>query len=278
MGGRRQASVVYVIGASKGIGRACAHAFAERGAKLALFSRGAMALNETCADLKNAGAEVFSVPVDAADAQALCEAVAAAVAALGPPDVVINCVGGARPARFEDIDNARFEETLRWNLSTAWNLARAVVPAMETGGGVLVNTASLAGLIGVYGYTDYCAAKFGVIGFSEALRAELRPRGIDVRVLCPPDTETPGFAEEERTKPPETRAVSRGVKRLSSEAVAAELLRGLARSSFLIIPGRAARLASRLRRFAPRLVEFFMDRAVARESGQRGLARKGDGR
>ena len=68
----------------------------------------------------------------------------------------------------------------------------------------------MAGFVGVFGYTDYCASKFAVVGLSEALRQELRPCGITVSVLCPPDTDTPGLANEDLTKPAETKAVSAG--------------------------------------------------------------------
>src|SRR5438477_366286 len=83
--------------------------------------------------------------------------------------------------------------------------------------------ASLAGLIGVFGYTDYCASKFAIVGFSEALRSELKPHGIMVSVLCPPDVDTPGFAVENTTKPPETVAISEGAKPMTPDEVAAEL-------------------------------------------------------
>ena len=58
----------------------------------------------------------------------------------------------------------------------------------------------MSGLIGIFGYTDYSASKFALIGFSEALRSELGPYGITVSVLCPPDTDTPGLQEENKTK------------------------------------------------------------------------------
>jgi len=65
------------------------------------------------------------------------------------------------------------------------------------GGGYIVNTASLAGLIGVFGYTDYCASKFAIVGFSEALRSELKPHRIMVSVLCPPGRRHAGLRGRE---------------------------------------------------------------------------------
>ena len=136
------------------------------------------------------------------------------------------------------------------------------------GGGYIVNTSSMAGLIGVFGYTDYCASKFALVGFSEALRSELKPHGITVSVLCPPDTDTPGFATENQTKPEETRAISATAKVVSPDAVADELLRGMARERFLIIPGFDSRLGVLAKRFVPGVVQRVMDRTVAKV-GQR---------
>ena len=101
-----------------------------------------------------------------------------------------------------------------------------------------------------------------MIGFSEALRSELRRDGIAVSVLCPPDTATPGFERENLTKPPETHAVSAGASMLSADDVADALLAGMAKRSFLIIPGREARLGHLVKRFFPGVVERVMDRQV----------------
>ncbi|HEV2300648.1 MAG TPA: hypothetical protein VGR91_03675, partial [Stellaceae bacterium] len=74
-------------------------------------------------------------------------------------------------------------------------------------------------------------------GFAEALRAEAKAWGIGVSIVYPPDTETPGFAEEERTKPPETRRIGGAARRLSAEAVARAIVRGVERDRFTIAPG-----------------------------------------
>jgi len=150
------------------------------------------------------------------------------------------------------------------NLHGCWNTVQALLPHMKAQGrGYIVNTSSVAGLIGVYGYTDYCASKFALVGFSEALRSELKPHGIIVSVLCPPDTDTPGFKTENQTKPEETRAISAATKVLSPAAVADDLLRGMACGRFLIIPGLDSRLTVLVKRLAPGVVYRIMDRAVA---------------
>jgi len=137
-----------------------------------------------------------------------------------------------------------------------------------------VNTASIAGLIGIFGYTDYSAAKFGLVGFSEALRCELKAYDIAVSVLCPPDTDTPGLLAENETKPEETRAIAAGAKIMSPDAVAEALIRGMARRSFLIIPGVEGRLGVLAKRLFPGLVERIIDRTVRRVARGRTTARR----
>ncbi len=80
------------------------------------------------------------------------------------------------------------------------------------GGGHIVNVASVAGFVGLYGYTAYAASKFAVIGLSESLRQELKPLGIAVSVVCPPDVDTPGLAAELALRPRETERLAGGSK------------------------------------------------------------------
>jgi short-subunit dehydrogenase len=150
------------------------------------------------------------------------------------------------------------------NLHGCWNTVQALLPQLKANRGYIVNTSSMAGLIGVFGYTDYCASKFALVGFSEALRSELKPHGVTVTVLCPPDTDTPGFATENQTKPAETRAISASSKMMSADAVADALIRGMARKPLLIIPGAEGKFAVLVKRLLPGLVERVMDRTIAR--------------
>lgn len=263
---------VFVVGGSAGIGLAAATRFARGGAHVSLFARRPGPLDAAVAALEAARrdpAQHFARhALDAADGAAVERTMATAIAAGGPPDVLLLCAGAAHPARFEDLAPGALDATLRANLHTCWHPVRAVTPAMRAAGrGWIVTTSSLAGLIGVYGYTDYCAAKFAVIGFSEALRSELAPDGVHVAVLCPPDTDTPGFAVENETKPPETRALSAGARLLTADAVADALLAGLARGRFLIVPGRAARALATTARLAPGVARWVGDRIVRRARG-----------
>ncbi|MGB4564627.1 MAG: SDR family NAD(P)-dependent oxidoreductase, partial [Dethiobacteria bacterium] len=123
-----------------------------------------------------------------------------------------------------------------------------------------------------FGYTAFCASKFGIIGFSEALRSELRSHGIKVAVLCPPDTDTPGFATENITKPEETKEASKGAKLMTPEEVAKELIAGLQKDRFMIIPGFDGKLNWRLKRFFPGLVDAVLQAQVDKVQRRRQAA------
>jgi 3-dehydrosphinganine reductase len=133
---------------------------------------------------------------------------------------------------------------------------------MKERGGYIVNVSSIVGFLGIFGYTDYAAAKFGVIGLSEALRSEVKRYKIAVSVLCPPDTDTPGFVEENKTKPPETQVISASANLMKPEAVAAALFKGMARQEFIIIPNADGRFTYIMKRLFPWLVEMVTDSQV----------------
>ncbi|HPS94197.1 MAG TPA: SDR family NAD(P)-dependent oxidoreductase, partial [Deltaproteobacteria bacterium] len=177
---------------------------------------------------------------------------------------LINCAGRAYPHYFEDITHAQFDNTMKTNLYGIWNTVSALVPHMKKKGGTIVNVSSLAGFIGVFGYTDYAASKFAVVGFSEALRSELRQCNISVALLCPPDTDTPGFATENLTKPEETRVLSKNTKVMQPDDVAREMIRGIRRETFLIIPCLDGKIVCFMKRHFPALVDSVMSREIAK--------------
>jgi 3-dehydrosphinganine reductase len=259
---------VYVVGGSLGIGLSIARRVSFLGSHVTIFARRKEPLDQAVeavsAGRKHSSQRVVARQLDVRDAPQVAQMMNQTVADLGPPDVLINCAGRAYPRRFEDISYEQFADTLRVNLHGCWNTVQALLPHMKLQGGYIVNTASIAGLIGVFGYTDYCASKFGLVGFSEALRSELKAYKITVSVLCPPDTATPGLEIENQTKPEETRAISAGARVMTADAVADALIRGMARRAFLIIPGIEGRIGVLAKRLFPGMVERIMDRTIRR--------------
>jgi NAD(P)-dependent dehydrogenase (short-subunit alcohol dehydrogenase family) len=260
---------VFVVGGSLGIGLAVAQRLAGLGADVTIFARRREPLEQAAeavrAARRDARQSIAWRQVDVANHDQVVATMDSLAAERGAPDVLINCAGRAYPRCFEDITYAQFAETMLVNLHGCWNTIQALLPHMKARGrGYIVNTSSIAGLIGVFGYTDYCASKFAVVGFSEALRGELKPHGITVSVLCPPDTDTPGLATENLSKPEETHAISASARVMSPAAVADALVRGMVQNTFLIVPGFDSRLGVLAKRFVPGVVHWVMDRAVAK--------------
>lgn len=265
---------VFITGGSSGIGLASACLFAKEGAHVAIFARTKKKLDEavqTIASVKKfLSQKIIAYQCDVSVHSQVDKAFARAIKDFGVCDILINCAGRAYPARFEDISYAQCEETMKINFLGIWNTCAYMVPYMKSKGGVIVNTSSVVGFVGVYGYTDYAASKFAIIGFSEALRSELKRYNIHVAVLCPPDTDTPGFAIENKTKPMETKEISKTAKLMSADDVAKALLDGIKKKKTIILPNFESKLTYYSKRLAPWLVELIMDAAIRKVQQRKG--------
>jgi 3-dehydrosphinganine reductase len=259
--------MVYITGGSAGIGLSTAKLLAASGADIIIFARTGEKLVTALHEIEKqriTPAQRFAYrQLDAADHTMVNTVLTEAVQDFGAPDLLINCAGRALPHYFEDITYAQFDESMKINLYSIWNTVSVLVPSMKRrGGGAIVNVSSMCGFMGVFGYTDYCASKFGIIGLSEALKQELQSQNITVAVLCPPDTDTPGFAIENVSKPLETKALSAGAKIMQPDEVARELIEGIRRGTFMIIPGTDGKLTYFMKRHFPALVELIMRRGI----------------
>jgi 3-dehydrosphinganine reductase len=176
---------------------------------------------------------------------------------VGECDLLVNSAGIFLPAYFETMPMEWFSEHLDVDVLGIIYSCRAVVPRMSARGrGHIVNVSSMAGFMGFFGYTAYSTAKYAVMGFSESLRAEMKPLGIGVTVVCPPDVDTPGLAVERSLRPAELERVLGSHAAIQPSAVAAALVRGVERGKYLVIPGLTGKLYHFLKGVWPGL--FFM--------------------
>lgn len=231
---------VLITGGSSGIGLALARGAAAAGAKLSLVARDAVKLEAARAALRAERPEA-AVVVATADVAVQAEVLAALVEAErthGPVDVLITSAGVARPGYFDEVPVEVFERTMAVNYFGTLYPLKAVVPAMRRRGrGAVVLISSGAGLCGIFGYTPYSPTKFALRGLAESLRAELAGTGVRVMIVYPPDTDTSQLAEENRTKPIETKAITAGAGLWTADAVARVTLEGLAKGRFSVTPG-----------------------------------------
>ncbi|MCJ7533468.1 MAG: SDR family oxidoreductase [Anaerolineales bacterium] len=234
--------VVLITGGSSGIGLALAKQLAERGARLALMARRQWKLNEAIASLEishpGPAGWHLAVSADVSDALQVGQAVERVINTLGVPDLVINSAGVAHPGYVEELSLDIFRWMMEVNYFGTLHVIKALLPSMiERGSGHIVNISSIAGFIGVFGYTAYGASKYALRGFTDVLRLELKPKGIDVSIVFPPDTDTPQLAYENQFKPFETKELNRNGSCMSAKVVAREILKGVERCQYIIIPG-----------------------------------------
>jgi NAD(P)-dependent dehydrogenase (short-subunit alcohol dehydrogenase family) len=183
--------VVVVTGAGYGIGRGIAEAFAREGAQLVLAGRSKDKLAQVEAALSSGAVKHMVVPADVRLEADVDHLIATAHQRLGRLDVLVNNAGIAGPtALARDIAAADWDETLRVNLTGAFLCARRAAAIMiEARRGAIVNIASVAGRMAYPLRTPYAASKWGLIGLSHSLAAELGPHSVRVNAVLPGSTE-----------------------------------------------------------------------------------------
>lgn len=184
-------AVALVTGASRGIGRAIALRFAATGRPVGLLARSAEALEAVAAEVRRGGGASHAVVCDVADAAALREAVKQVADALGPIRVLVNNAGTFLDRPFADITLEEWEAVLCVNATAAMVATQAVWPMMvASGGGIIVNIASRAAIVGYAGQSAYCASKAAMLGWARALALEAAPHNIRVHTIGPGGTDT----------------------------------------------------------------------------------------
>ena len=170
-----------VTGGGSGIGAATARILIDKGAVVTILGRNKERLESTAESL---GAS--PTVADVTNREAIGAAVAGAVSAQGPIDILINHAGVAEAVPFAKMPDEHWDRMLAVNLTGVYNCCKAVIGGMlDSGGGRIVNVASIAGLQGAAYIAGYCAAKHGVIGLTRALAKEFARKDITVNAVCP---------------------------------------------------------------------------------------------
>jgi NADP-dependent 3-hydroxy acid dehydrogenase YdfG len=239
VGIRLAGKVVLITGASSGFGEAAARLFAREGCRVVLAARRVERLEALAAEIRVAGGEALPLPLDVAQQSQIDRLVRTVLKTYGRIDVLFNNAGFGRLDWLEQLDPRRdIDAQLDVNLRGVIQMTRAVLPHMlEQHSGQIINMSSIAGRIASPLYTIYAATKFGVRGFSRALRREVEPLGVRVSVIYPGSAATEfsqhvgGSSAKRRLKTPRRLA-------MSAENVAQRVV-GLAKHPRrgLVIPG-----------------------------------------
>ncbi|XP_034249989.1 3-ketodihydrosphingosine reductase [Thrips palmi] len=229
---------IVVTGGSSGIGKSVAISAAKRGAHVTIIARNTKRLEETTQEITKAvvdsSQKVQYLSLDlSSDYAAVEKALWTLEEETAPIYMLVNCAGGAVCGKLEDTSANDIQNQLSMNFVGTVFPTKALIARMKSRGeGVVVVTGSVASLFGIYGFSIYSSTKFALRGFAEALHMETKPYGVSVTLAFPPDTDTPGFANEQKTKPMETRLISESGGLVQPEVVAEKILSDALRGRF----------------------------------------------
>lgn len=226
---------VFITGGSSGIGLALAHQAASSGARVSILARNMSKLRDAKKAIRKAtGVDVTVYSADVRD----MEAVRSAIDAAGTIDVLICNQGVFTPRELLNVDMEEVKFTLDVNVVGTIHLIKAALPKMKAAVGGLPRSigimSSQAGQVGIYGYTAYSASKFALRGLAESLQQEVVSDNIHISLIFPPDTETPGLIEEQKTRPEITNILAGSSGGLKAEDVAEKALAGIQSGDFIV--------------------------------------------
>lgn len=254
-----------VCGGSKGIGKAVAKEFVQLGGNVCIVARDLETLKRAADEINELKTEIEQkiefISCDTTDIEKLKPLISEFIENHGIPDYLLNFVGISFPDYVENLTIDNFKEHMDTNFYGQLHPILLLLPYFkEKKEGYIVNASSVAGYIGQMGYAAYTPTKFAILGLSESLRHELKPYNINVSVLCPPDTETPGLQEELETRPEELNIISESWGGLlKPEEVAEKYINDLLKKEFYIMPG-SSKFLWRIMRLFPKLIHRISDR------------------
>jgi 3-dehydrosphinganine reductase len=260
--------LVLITGGSSGIGFAVARALLQEGADLYILARRLELLTSTILVLKKERIrpeqKIGLISLDVANENDVTSILGKFIQKVGVPDIVINSAGIVTPGAVTELSTSAFHRMMDTNFFGTVNVSKTLIPPMiERGYGHIVNISSFVGFFASYGYAAYAASKFAVRGFSDVIRAELKPDGINVSVVFPADTDTPQLREERKSQSELMQIINSTAGMMSADKVAKAIANGIYRKHYIITPGFEATFAYYLSILAGYLQYPLMDNIIS---------------
>lgn len=181
-----------ITGASSGIGKATAMAFAKAGIHLALVSRSEAKLAAVAAEVRQLGVEAKVYPLDLSQVDQVKSGITAIADDFGAIEMLVNNAGMGYTGNLADMPLTDWQQVMDLNLTSVFQCIQAILPGMrDRKRGMIINVASIAGHQAFPNWGAYCVSKFGLVALSKSLAAEERPHGIRVTVVSPGSVNTP---------------------------------------------------------------------------------------
>jgi 3-oxoacyl-[acyl-carrier protein] reductase len=188
--------VIIITGGSEGLGKGTARVFAEAGWNLVITARSKEKLERAAEELKTLKGKVLAIPTDVSDAQQVQSMVKQTLKEFGRIDVLVNNAAIDYPASIEELTIDQWDQIIGVNLSGVFYMSKSVFPSMKKqNSGYIINISSVAGKKGWPNATAYCASKFALTGFTQALNGEGKPYNIRCSVVYPGGMNTNWHAE-----------------------------------------------------------------------------------
>ncbi len=246
-----------MTGVASGIGRAIALHLAELGVDLFLVDVDHVGLSKTVSDASKFGIEVFGRQCDIGSSDEVSAAVTELLTRWGGADILINNAGITYYGRTNEMSAEHWDRVLRVNLYAQVQFTRELLPSLlERPEAHIVNVCSMFGLVGMPKLAAYCTTKFGLVGLSDALRAEYGRYGLGVTALCPGFVRTNLFTSAPLPPTAKQHKIPPRIFTTTPERVAKATIRAIRRNRRLVVVEPSARLLCTLKRLTPGLVDF----------------------
>jgi 3-dehydrosphinganine reductase len=264
---------IIITGGSSGIGEGLAKRLFKFGANVALVARDEKKLARVRDEMLASGAsntgrksampKVAIFSCDVADYDKTQQTMKRINDEFGSPDFLFNLAGILSSNYFENLPVEDFRSQMETNFFGTLHMIKAALPYMKGRKGArIINMSSVSGIMGVFGYSSYCSSKFAVVGLTDSLRLELKPQGIEMHLILPPEIDTPMVDGIRETRPMENVKYTHSAGVLTVEETVDAIVSGILRGRYAIIPGKKAEMMVSANRFLPGVFRFFADNII----------------